>query len=164
MVDDRDQIELADQVYGASLVAVMRALKEEGRLNVESFPTLEHVLKEASKWGNNMPSRVSYPIVLQGIGKRLFENKSKKVLALERDRAEEWLKTLPEDDQRELRTMMQEEAEAEAEMGPEKPWWDDDGPAFEDLKHSELNLWTIWERYKAHMDKYPSIPMLGPPI
>lgn len=166
MVDDGELTEFVDQVYGALLVALMRALKKEGRLNVDNFPALENVLKQASKWGRGMPSPGVYRIVLQGIGKRLFGNKSEETLALEKARVEEWMKTLPEDQLKQVQGMLDEgdedEDEDEEEMGEDKkPWWDD-GPALEDYKDTDLTLSRVWKEYRAHLRQYPSVPMRGP--
>ena len=168
MIDDGEQTWLTDRVYGASLVTVLRALKKEGRLDVEHFPSLEFLLREGARWGKNMPCRrIDYDAVLRGIGERLFANKSAETLALEKARVEEWMKTLSEEDQEEIRKEMEgddsdEEDEEEVAEEDEKPWWNE-GTAYEDFKSTDLTLSRVWKEYRDHLRMYPSIPARGPP-
>ncbi|KAJ3531510.1 hypothetical protein NM688_g7564 [Phlebia brevispora] len=166
MIDDGEQTELTDRVYGASLVTVLRALKKENRLSPEHFPSLETILKLATEWSKGMPQSLDYHTVLQGIGKRLFKDKSAETLALEKARVEEWIDGLPKEDRKRVREMIKEQKEEDKELygkNKKKEWWDNDR-AWEDDDDTDLTLSRVWKDYKAHLREYPNVPMRGPMV
>lgn len=85
-VDDGDQVNATDRMYGACIVATLRALQQAGQLNDETIPDLEYHLKFMASWGSIMQDYgcddSCYDKVIKGYGVRLFGNRTDE----ERDR------------------------------------------------------------------------------
>jgi hypothetical protein len=161
--DDGERVEITDKVYGASLVTVLRALKKEERLDVANFPSLETLLKTAADWGTAMKGQATesnYHRICQAIGKRLFENKSAEVMAMEKARLEEWIQSLDEKSQKKIRQAMEDNA---SEEDVEKPWYHAGNIADEDDKDKNYTLSRVWKEYKACLSLCPNVPLRGPP-
>ncbi len=156
---------LTDELFGACLVKTLQKLEEDGKLNVETFPNLETVLKEAAKWGDSMPVRNSrYQIVCRGIGKRLFQSKSPETRAREKAMVEEWIAGLKEEDRKLVeRNMDDEEDEEEDEDEDSTPWYEQ-GEADEHFKHRSFTFSRVWKEYVAYLKEVPTVPLRGPPV
>ncbi|KAH8094884.1 hypothetical protein BXZ70DRAFT_342219 [Cristinia sonorae] len=167
MIDDGERVELTDKVFGASFVTIVRALKNENRLDVEHFPSLETVLGTTSAWGLAMTGfggMGKYYKVANGIGRRLFKDKSPETIALEKARVEEWLLTLPAEEQEEIKKMREEAEEDEDEEDEEDDgeWFEEKGYD-EDYDHRNFVLSKVWKEYKGHLQTCPTKPLRGPP-
>ncbi|THH30689.1 hypothetical protein EUX98_g3495 [Antrodiella citrinella] len=171
MVDDGERVKYTDKVYGAALITVIRALKAENRLDVEHFPTLKTFLRYASSWGMAMhgSGMGKYTKVLNAIGRRVFNVKDQtpESQALEKARVEEWITTLPAEEQEEIRKIRAERPEEEEEEEDEddresKYWYDEDG-ADEDYDHRSFVLSRVWKEYKGYLKDCPNKPRRGPP-
>lgn len=159
MADDGDRVLITDKLFGACLIKVVRELKDANMLNVETFPNLETILKRGASWGDSAAD-AKYQIVLRGIGKRLFADKSSEDLAREKAMVEEWISTLSKKDQKDVREQMEEEEEEEdPDAGP----WFDEEKANEDFEHSGFKLAKVWKDYTAYLKKVPAVPLRGPP-
>ncbi|KAI0082395.1 hypothetical protein K474DRAFT_1687985 [Panus rudis PR-1116 ss-1] len=164
MVDDGEQVELVNRLYGACLVSVLRHLNNENKLDTQHFPNLETVLRLAAEWGDAMAEQVEegcdYRIVCRGIGKRLFADKSEEISAVEKARVEEWISTLPANDQVQIRESLREE-EDERKNEESKHWYEQ-GEASEALKSHDLALSTAYKQYREYMQEVPTVPLRGP--
>ncbi|KAL4249125.1 hypothetical protein ABKN59_005765 [Abortiporus biennis] len=166
MADDGDRSILTDKVYGACLVKVLVSLEAEKLLSIDHFPNLETVLRLASEWAEAFPEPGLYRKVINGIGKRLFGNKSTTVKELEKARVDEWISTLSENDQKELREVMKEQEEdADEDMVDDETFWGTikDDEADENVDDDELSLYKIWKEYKEYLLECPTKPFRGPP-
>jgi hypothetical protein len=162
--DDGDRVHITDKVYGASLVAVLRALKKEERLNVANFPSLETLLKTAANLGSAMKgvdAESNYHLVCKAIGRRLFANKLPEVIAVEKARLEEWIHSLDKEIQGRIREKMEEEA-SEGHVG--MPWYHGGNASDEDEKDKNYTLSRVWKEYKAYLSLAPTVPLRGPPF
>jgi len=164
--DDGERTVLTNKVYGACIVATMRGLKKDGRLDTTNFPALETLLKNAAEWGEAMKGMgcdSPYYIVCKGIGKRLFKDKSDETVALEKARVEEWLASLSTKEQESLRAQMKEDADAEAAEGHiEKPWYTGARDRDEDDKDDDYAMSRVWKEYKEYLANTPTMPLRGP--
>jgi hypothetical protein len=168
--DDGERVDLTDKVYGASLVTVLRALNNEGRLDAMNFPSLETTLRLATEWGlmmKEMSYTPPYYLVCKVIGKRLFRHKSKHVLALEKARLAEWVSSHDADERRLLKKNIRKErrdAVAAAEEGRvQKRWYSGAGDFDEDEKDRDFVLSGVWKKYKDYLRNVPKEPLEGPP-
>lgn len=163
MVHDGKRVELTDKVFGASLVTVLRALKAENRLDVEHFPSLETLLQTASEWGIAMHGMCmgEYYKVLNGIGGRLFKDKSQETVELEKARVAEWISTLPPEEEEEKETSGGDEDQGD-EGENSVPWFEAKG-ADEAYSSRDFTLSRVWKEYKAYLRECPTVPLRGPP-
>ena len=182
--DDGDRVQVTDKLFGACLVKTLQKLKEDNKLNVETFPNLETVLKEAAEWGETWEDCLDskYQIVCRGIGKRLFEDKSPETLAREKAMAQEWIDGLDKEQQERIKRKLKEDDEDEededdeddedgdnegnekgAKDKKETPWFDK-GEANENLKHRNFIFSRVWKEYNAYLDEVPLVPLKGPPV
>lgn len=168
----------------------MQKLKEDNKLNVETFPNLETVLKEATEWGQTWEDCIysKYQVVCRGIGKRLFENKSPETLAQEKAMAQEWIDGLDKEEQEKIKRKLKQDDEDEddedneddededededgEDEGNEKgkkdkketPWFDK-GEANENLKDRNFIFSRVWKEYTAYLNEVPLVPSKGPPV
>ena len=128
-------------------------------LNVETIPNLETILRLAAKWGTSMSGKkATYPIVLRGIGTRLFKEKSAETIAHEKAMSEEWITTLDAETRERVRESMEEdEKDGISDIEP----WLDGKEANEEFDHADFKLTSIWKKYTAHMKEIPTVPMMG---
>ena len=161
MCDDADRIAHTNKVYGAFLVATLRALSKIGGLDVTHYPSLETFLQSATEWGIRMETMGDvgspYYTVCQGIGERLFKEKSKETIALEKARAEEYINTFDSEEQKDMREMVKE---AEREKKRQASWWKD---GEEDFKDPDFSYTRVWKEYKSYLAGVPDGPLRGPP-
>lgn len=165
MIDDGERAELTDKAYGAALVTVVRALQKEDRLDVEHFPSLETFLRAGAAWGVGMAGATgsTYYKVLNGIGRRLFKNKSPEADELQKARVEEWIKTLPADEQAEIKKTREEGDEDEDEDEDDGvAWYDEKGPD-ENHKSKDYTFSRVWKEYRTYLRECPEVPLRGPP-
>ncbi|KAK0482064.1 hypothetical protein EDD18DRAFT_1201854 [Armillaria luteobubalina] len=156
MCDDGKRITITDRAYGSLLVTVLRALKQDGRLDTTNYPSLETLLKYAAGWGESVPIDAGYSGICKAVGYRLFNSKSEEQVALEKARVEEWLKGLD----KETRKRMEEEEDDEDE--DEADWFEGGSKHDEDVKSKNLVLSRTWKDYKDYLRGVPSCPMKGP--
>ncbi|KAI0089088.1 hypothetical protein BDY19DRAFT_944159 [Irpex rosettiformis] len=181
MADDGDRVLITDKLYGACLVKTFQKLKEDDKLNAETFPNLETVLKEAVSWSESVEND-KYAIVCRGIGKRLFKNKSPDVVAREKAMVKEWIDSLGKEEKEIVERRMKEDAEDEDEEDEDEdkekededededdededdtPWFEK-GKADENLKDPSFTFSRVWKEYTAYLKEVPTVPFRGPPI
>lgn len=169
--DDGEQVDLTLKAYGACLVATLRALKKNGELTSEKYPSLEYILKGAVELGHGARGcdiGSDFDLVCKGIGKRVFGRMPREeARALHDARFHAWLQTLPED---ERKVITEDEREAEVEVAElaskedEKPWWFDGMEGIEEERNPDFSLSRVWNEYKEFMADTPNSPFYGPPI
>jgi hypothetical protein len=162
--NDGERTELTNKAYGACIVATMRGLKKDGRLDTTNFPALETLLRNTTEWGEAMKGMgcdSPYYNVCKGIGKRLFKDKSDETVALEKARLEEWIAGLDEGEQATVRAGMKEEEEA-AEGHVEKPWYADACDWYENDRDENFVMTRVWKEYKDYLRDCPTAPLRGP--
>jgi hypothetical protein len=150
-----------NKAYGACIVATMRGLKMDGRLDTTNFPALETLLKSAAEWGEAMKGMgcdSPYYKFCKAIGKRFFKDKSDEAIALEKACVEEWVTSLNEAEQEGVRASMKEDEEAAAEGHVEKPWYAGD----EDDKDEDYAMSRVWKEYKDYLAECPTMHLRGP--
>ncbi|KDQ18622.1 hypothetical protein BOTBODRAFT_29001 [Botryobasidium botryosum FD-172 SS1] len=161
MIDDPDRPALTNKAYGACLVATLRTLSEEGRLDRANFPSLETLLSRAASWGKDMFSISAgsdYHLVCKGIGQRLFAHKSAQEKALEKKMAQEWLDSL---DAENKAAMEEDDDEEDSDDEDGRPWYS--GKANEHDNDDDYKITKTWKAYKEHLASYPTKPLRGPP-
>lgn len=150
-------------MYGAEVVALLRGIDTEGRLNSIDFPSLEGFLKRAAQWGEDMKEMsggTDYDLVCKAIGRRLFANKSEADFELEKARLEEFAITQPEDQQIEMKRMLGVIGKPESK----KPWFDGGDASDEHDNSLDLILTRVWREYKAYLQTVPKTPSQGPGV
>jgi hypothetical protein len=160
-VDDGEHANFVNQVYGASLVTTLRALKEEGRLDATHFPTLETLLRKATEWASSASLDGDYGKVCKAIGKRLFGKKSPETIQLEKARLEEWIASLDKGDQAAVKRHIEEAEEDETEK---VDWFKGAQAVQEDADDDDFILSRVWKEYKQCLSSVPNKPLRGPPV
>jgi hypothetical protein len=163
--NDGERTKLTNVVYGASLITVLRALKKEGTLGATHFPSLETILRIAAEWGHEMKglrAGSKYYRVCKAIGKRLFKDKSPEDKAIEKARPEEWINSIPADEQKEVRKCMKEAEEDPDEDEDEEPWYEGSKASDEDIRDEDFVLSRTWKTYREHLSSVPTKPLRGP--
>ncbi|KAK0461981.1 uncharacterized protein EV420DRAFT_1528198 [Desarmillaria tabescens] len=161
MCDDGKRITHTDKAYGSLLITVLRALKQDGRLDTTNYPSLETLLKYAVGWGESVPVNTGYSGICKAIGYRLFKNKTAEQVALEKARVDEWMKGLD----KETRKRMEEEDDEDDEDDDddeEGGWFQGGNKCNEDATIKNLVLSRAWKDYKDYLRGVPSRPMKGP--
>ncbi|KAH9917714.1 uncharacterized protein B0H18DRAFT_1033497 [Fomitopsis serialis] len=167
MADDGEHVDLMVRAYGACLVATLRALKKNGELTPERYPSLEYLLKAATSLcqatqGINAGS--AFDRVCQGIGKRLFDNTPRaEARALHEARHKAWLMTLPEEDRKGF-SEGDDDDDDDDEEEDDKPWWHGGKELAEDKKDGDFALARVWKEYKDYLSETQTVPLRGPPI
>ncbi|KAF9054973.1 hypothetical protein BDZ89DRAFT_1174111 [Hymenopellis radicata] len=151
--DDGERVKITNQAYGSLLVTVLRALKQEGRLDTEHYPNLETVLKYAAGWGDLMDSiccSAGYDRICRAMGYRLFKNKTEEQRALEKARVEEWIASMNASEKAAyLEQKRQDEEDEDDDEDVEEDWFLKGKNIDEDEKHKDLVLSRVWNDYKA---------------
>ncbi|KAH9840546.1 uncharacterized protein C8Q71DRAFT_412418 [Rhodofomes roseus] len=167
MADDGERVIAMVRAYGACLVATLRALKKNGDLTPEKYPSLEYMLKAATSLGQatrGLGVDSEYDRVCQGIGKRLFSGHPREeARALHEARHKAWLQTLPADVQKEFEEEADDDDDEE-EDEDDKPWWHGGVAGIEDVKDEDFVLSRVWKEYKDYLSECPTKPLRGPPI
>ncbi|KAF7352557.1 hypothetical protein MVEN_01221000 [Mycena venus] len=158
MSDDGKRVELINKVYGASLVTVLRALQKAGYLDVTHFPSLETLLKEATKWCEVMKSiscQSDYDLVCKAIVARLFSKSAADEVA-EKTRLTAWVASRSQEERDEFHRIAREAAEDEDEEDSddeEGPWHAGGSELDEDVKNNDFVLSRVRKEYKDYLAK-----------
>ena len=161
-VDDGDHVKVTNKVYGALAVAVLRGLKKAGRLDKQSFPSLESLLEGIASLGETLEGagcKSAYIPVARGIARRLFKDKSKADFELEQKWREEWFKNIKDKEEKKL---MAPAMESIAKDKEEDRWYMKGDVANEDARNSSLSLGPVYKEYKTFLNDVPKYPMKGP--
>ncbi|KAF8897760.1 hypothetical protein BD779DRAFT_1608275 [Infundibulicybe gibba] len=159
MCDDGEHTKLTDKACGALVVALLRGLKKEGRLNAESFPSLRFFLQNVAGWGdamNGLSCDSNYSAVCKAIGKRLFQSTWEADCALEKAQTEEWANGLEERDRALVKRGLAEMAEEDEDEDDEEPWFA--GGNLEDEDAAGFALSSAWKQYRAYLQASPNVP------
>ncbi|KAG6910938.1 hypothetical protein DXG01_005992 [Tephrocybe rancida] len=162
MCDDGDRVQLTNKAYGALVVAMLRGLESQKKLNSTDLPSLESFLKITAAWADQMEAMScdgSYGPYCKVLGKKLFGSKTPEDFAREKALFDEWIAGLSAEDQAAVKERMAEDAEEE-EATTKKPsaWYA--GPG--DVDEDDLVLSRAWKEYKAYLGTVPKKPMKGP--
>lgn len=152
-VDDGEHVEISNKAYGALAVAVMRGLKKANRLNKESFPSLEYLLRNIVDVGENLDGvgcESEYTLPIRAIARRLFKDKTKEDYALEQKQREEWAKGIKDKEDKKLMTSAVKDLAKELKKG-EEPWYMKGEVRDEDKRNSEYSLNPVYKEYKAFL-------------
>ncbi|KAG6878591.1 hypothetical protein C0993_003046 [Termitomyces sp. T159_Od127] len=87
MCDDGERVQKTDKAYGALVVAALRGLEAQGRLNLKGLPNLETFLKNTAEWADAMKGQscsVSYGPYCNRLGQKLVEDKTPEDFAREK--------------------------------------------------------------------------------
>lgn len=158
--DDGERVQATSQAYGALLVNVLRGLEKKGRLNTTEFPSLESLLRNAVELGDEMEGQgceTSCHLVCQAIGWRLFHAKSPETIALEKKQVQEWLNSLDEEMQAEVKEMMEQDKEDDL-----TPWYQSGKDENENERYEDLAMVRVWKDYKDYLRECPTLPFRGP--
>ncbi|KAG6821526.1 hypothetical protein H0H93_000035 [Arthromyces matolae] len=162
MCDDGKRTKKTDKAYGALVVATLRGLEEEGKLDLQHLPNLESFLKVTVRWADQMRGQscpASYGPYCKRLGAEIVKNKTSEYIEQERAWLTEWIAELEAEDQAEVREEMKEqEEERAADKKAPKPWYANAGNVDED----NLVLSRVWKDYKAYLATVPKGPMRGP--
>ncbi|KAJ3532476.1 hypothetical protein NMY22_g7726 [Coprinellus aureogranulatus] len=155
-IDDAERVELTNKLYGALAVALLRGLKKAGRLDKESFPSLEYLLKGITSIGDTLDDvgceSSDYTRVSRGIARRLFKDKSKEDFDLEKKQRKEWLKSIKD---KEEKGIMKAEMKIVEKQKDQEPWYMEGEVCDEDKRNSSYSLSTVYKEYKAYVPPAP---------
>ncbi|KAJ7639085.1 hypothetical protein FB45DRAFT_740753 [Roridomyces roridus] len=150
MYDDGRRVALTNKAYGASLVTVLRALKQQNRLDMSSFPSLETLLRETCQWGAAMKDiscKSDYDLVCKAIGMRLFQKPDTKS---DEARLESWLASISPEERVAFEQRKQDAEEDEDEEDEDSGPWHSGGSVLdEDMESGDFDLPTVWTEYKT---------------
>ncbi|KAH0587820.1 hypothetical protein H2248_006579 [Termitomyces sp. 'cryptogamus'] len=162
MCDDAERVKKTDKVYGALVVAALRGLEGQGKLNLQDLPNLNTFLKNMAEWANMMKDYAcpaSYGPYCKHLGQKLAEGRTPEDLAREKAWVNEWIAELNAENQAAVRDDIREEEKERAAAKEEpKPWYADARHVDED----NLVLSRAWKEYKTYLITEPKGPLEGP--
>ncbi|KAG6880169.1 hypothetical protein C0992_004621 [Termitomyces sp. T32_za158] len=162
MCDDGERVKKTDKAYGALVVATLRGLEAQGKLDVKSLPNLESFLKNTVEWADAMKGQscsASYGPYCKRLGQKLVGDKTPEDLAREKAWLSEWIAGLDAENQAAVRDDIREEEEERAADEEEpKAWY----ASAENVNENNLVLSRLWKDYKAYLATVPKGPLRGP--
>ncbi|XP_006456669.1 hypothetical protein AGABI2DRAFT_195685 [Agaricus bisporus var. bisporus H97] len=157
--DDGDLTKLANKLYGAILLTILKGLKDTNQLSPKKIPNLECVLRAAFEFGKNMEGiacKSDYTTTCKAIANDLFKDTMTADRALYEARLREYVESIEDPEEKiELLESLEEYVE---EMKEQKVAWYMKGKASKpEIKN--VNLQRAWNDYKGQA---PEAPIRGP--